>query len=394
MLNSINIGTSGLTGFSKELQTISNNVANLNTPSFKGSNAQFSDLFAAGDNAGGDGNGGARGASHSGYGLATLPSVIDFSQGQINQTGNDLDVAIDGEGFLVTHDDLGQTLYSRDGRLKFNQDELLVNQNGAKVQGLNAQGALHDISLAGLHTNTASASTKITLAGVLLNADANKQITGIKVIDSAGGSHDLTIDLSTGTPATAGTWQIAIKDGATTVGNGQVHFIDGRLDPAQADISFDYAPANAKPMSLALSFDPGVTSSATGNSTLAVSKIDGYGEGELVKTTFDTLGKLVLSYSNGQIVRQQTLALAHPGNNGDLEAVSGNSFRSRHPESITLGVAEVGKRSFNAESLEGSNVDLSKEFSAIIVTQRGYQAASELISTANQMLDTLMHMKG
>ena len=140
--------------------------------------------------------------------------------------------------------------------------------------------------------------------------------------------------------------------------------------------------------------EPGATSPGTGASTLAVSNIDGYLTGQMTKATFDTNGKLAITYSNGQTTKEQTLALAEFASTDVLQQGAGTSYITSDTSSVRLGTANGGTSSINAASLEGSNVDLSKEFSAIIITQRGYQAASELISTANEMLDTLMRMKG
>lgn len=388
-LSSINIGTSGLVGFSKQLETISNNVANLNTPGFKGATNQFSALFSGG----GDGAGG-NASARTGAGLATLPNTVDFAQGQVSQTGNDLDVAIDGHGFFVLKDDGGNLQYTRDGRFNFNPDGVLVNNEGAHVQALGSDGALHDISLDGVRTNPASASTTIKLSGTLSTADTTKVVSGITVTDAAGGSHTLSIEFKNNTAATAGSWTVTVKDGTTSVATGEVRFANGVLDPAHAKVAFTYSPAGVAPLALTAVLDTGATSAASGASTLAVSSVDGWGVGTLGTTTFDASGKLSLSYSNGQKGTPQTLALASFGAASDLEQGTGTSFRAKRLEAAVLGVADGKGSTIAPESLEGSNVDLSRQFSAIIVTQRGYQASSELISTANQMLDTLMHMKG
>lgn len=390
MLDSINIGTSGLIGFSKELQTISNNVANLNTPGFKGSNSEFTAMFSQGGNSAVQGQSGGQ----TGSGLGTMPSVVNFSQGQVNQTGNDLDAAINGNGFFVLRSTSGQRLYTRDGQFKFDDKGILVNANGDHVQALNAQGALQDISLTGLRSNPATASTAIAMSGSLSTVDTDKLISGVTVTDNAGGTHTLSVNFHNNTTVTPGSWLVTIKDGATTVGSGEVRFTSGILNPAFNAVSFTYSPAGAAAMPLTLTLDPSSTSPSTGTSSLAASSVDGFGKGEMSKTTFDATGNLVISYSNGQTSKTQTLALANFTSINDLQQVNGNSFTSTNQQGVTLSVAKTGVTTISADSLEGSNVDLSKEFSAIIVTQRGYQAASELISTANQMLDTLMHMKG
>ncbi len=390
MLDSLHIGTSGLIGFSKQLQTISNNVANLNTPGFKGSSSQFTAFFSQDGNSATKGQGGGQ----TGSGLGTLPSVVNFSQGQINQTGNDLDAAINGNGFFVLRSTSGQTLYTRNGQFSFNDKGILVNANGDHVQAFNAQGVLQDISLTGLRTNPATAATAITMAGSLSTVDTDKLISGVTVTDGAGGTHTLSVNFHNNTAVTPGSWLVTIKDGATTVGTGEVRYASGLLNPAFSTVSFTYSPGGAAAMPLTLTLDASSTSPSTGTSSMAVSSIDGFGTGDLTKATFDATGHLVLSYSNGQTSKTQTLALATFSSINDLHAVNGNSFSSSNQQGVSLGVAKTGITGISADSLEASNVDLSKEFSEIIVTQRGYQASSELISTANQMLDTLMHMKG
>ena len=387
-LSSINIGTSGLVGFSKQLETISNNVANLNTPGFKGATSQFSALFSGG----GDAAGGNASAS-SGAGLAMLPSTLDFAQGQINQTGNALDVAINGQGMFVLRDDAGNLLYTRDGRFNFDSKGVLVNTDGARVQALGSDGALHDISLDGVRTNPASASTAIKLTGTLSTADTSKVVSGITVTDAAGGSHTLSIEFKNNTATTAGSWTATVKDGSLAIATGEIRFTNGVLDPAHASIAFTYSPDGVAPLALTAVLDAGSTSAASGASTLAVSSVDGWGVGTMGTATFDAGGKLSISYSNGQKATPQTLALAKFASTSDLEQAAGTSFRSTRPEAAVLGVADGKNSTIAPDSLEGSNVDLSRQFSAIIVTQRGYQASSELISTANQMLDTLMHMR-
>jgi flagellar hook protein FlgE len=389
MLTSINIGTSGLVGFSKELETISNNVANLNTPGFKGGNTPFSSMFDAGA-----GTGAPNGGANRGAGLATLPTVFDFSQGQINQTASDLDVAIDGSGFFVLKDSAGKTSYTRDGRFSFDKEGLLVAANGDHVQGLRADGTLHDVSVADVRTNPAKATTEVTLSGNLSGAEAGKTVSGVQVFDSAGAAHTLSLEFRNNNAAAPGSWLVTVKEGETTIGSGEVRFNAGQLDPAAASVVVEYAPEGAAPTALSFSIAAGATSPATGISTLAVSKVDGYGTGQMTKATFDAEGKLVISYSNGQTGKEQTLALAEFATTASLQPASGTSYITTDPSAVRLGTAGGGTASIDAGSLEGSNVDLSKQFSAIIITQRGYQASSELISTANEMLDTLMRMKG
>jgi flagellar hook protein FlgE len=388
MFDAINIATSGLVGFTQELTTISNNVANLNTTGFKGSTTNFSDFFAQGGNTAVSGESG----GEAGSGLRTLASVIDFSQGQINTTTTPLDTAISGNGFFVVKTTSGQIMYTRDGEFSFNSKNILVDSNGDHVQALK-NGALQDITLTGLTTNPASATKTITLSGTLSTADTTKSISGVTVTDAIGATHTLSVVFTNNTATTPGNWTVAIMDGTTSVATGSVTFTAGTIDPTMNSISFTYSPPGVPAMPLSLTLDPSTTEPSSGSSTLAVETIDGFGQGTVTASSFDANGNLVVTYSNGQTDKSQQLALASFASNDTLVPVSGNNFVTGNEQSVTLGTAQTGVTTIDSSSLEASNVDLSTEFSDIIITQRGYQASSEVISTANQMLDTLIHMK-
>lgn len=390
MFDSIGIGTTGLIGFSKQLQTISNNVTNLNTPGFKQSQSEFSALFSQGGGGASAGQSGAQGS-----GLALMPAVTNFAQGAINQTGNNLDAAVSGEGFFVLKGRDGELRYTRNGEFEFDADGFLVSRGDGnqRVQGLGDKGQLQDISLAGLKSNPAKASTAINLVGGLSTVDTLKTVSGITVFDQAGGSHTLTAEFRNNTAVTAGSWLVTIKEGTITVGTGEIRFSGGLLDPAFKTVSFNYAIPNIAIQPLTLNMDANATGATTGASTLALSSVDGYGVGSMTQTSFDTEGRLVLTYSNGQTVKIQRLALATVDSPDSLEAITGNSYRVARAGAVAYGPPRSGVTTITGGALEASNVDLSSEFSEIIVAQRGYQAASELVSTANQMLDTLLQMK-
>ena len=129
-------------------------------------------------------------------------------------------------------------------------------------------------------------------------------------------------------------------------------------------------------------------------STLAMASQDGYAPGTLTKTAFDASGALVLTYSNGQTVKGARLALARFATPDAVQELGGGEYgqaRGLHWQVGTAGAAGFG--SVRAGMLEMSNVDLSREFSELVVMQRGYQAASQVVSTANDMLQELFGIK-
>src|SRR5687768_1808575 len=144
MLDSINVGVTGLLGYQQGLRTIANNTANLNTPGYKSSTLQFTDLFYSSSASGGR-------DIQLGYGLDTAGTRLDFSQGDLRQTGNDFDLAVDGEGLFVLKDANGETRYSRAGQFGFDGDGMLVSRiDGSKVMGTDSAGRSVEISLDGM----------------------------------------------------------------------------------------------------------------------------------------------------------------------------------------------------------------------------------------------------
>jgi flagellar hook protein FlgE len=128
---------------------------------------------------------------------------------------------------------------------------------------------------------------------------------------------------------------------------------------------------------------------------LAAGTQDGYAAGALVKASFDSDGYFVTTYSNGQTEKHGRLALGWFSHTDALEQVGNNLFVNRYGQAADLGYA--GEREFGkitAGSIEGSNVDLSQQFAEMIITQRGYQSASQVITTANEMIQQLLDMRG
>jgi flagellar hook protein FlgE len=394
MLDSIYIGMTGLMGYSRGLKIISNNVANMNTPGFKASQLQFANLFYANDQSGGQGVPMSYGQS--GLGLNTLNTTLNFKQGEFRQTGNSLDLALNGNGFFVLRALDGTLSYTRAGQFDFDADGFLVNRtDGLRVMALDGRGQLTDVTLTGLKTNPAKATDTITFQGNLSNDDTDHVIDGVKVFDSVGGEHTLKLTFTNNAPATPGHWTVTVTDGGTTVATGNIAFINGAPDPAASSLSFSYAPSGVAAIPLTFDFKTDVTSFAAGTtSSLAVNKVSGYGIGALTDVTVNENGQLKLTYSNGQTALGSRLAIARFDTEQSLEGLGGNQFKSKDDSTRHLGTAGgAGIGAVSSGLVELSNVDLSQEFGDLIVTQRGYQASSQIISTANDMIQQLMDMK-
>jgi flagellar hook protein FlgE len=395
MLSSIYIGMSGLQGYSQGLRVIANNTANINTPGYKGSSLQFADMFYSNSN-----SGSGSGMMQVGYGLNTAGTILNFEQGELRQTGNSLDLAIDGQGLFTVQDSAGNLHYTRAGQFTFNADGVLVSRvDGSKVMGQDANGVTGEITIAGHSTTLGKATTTAKFAGNISSTALTKTIPNVKVIDSVGGEHLLDIVLTNNGATTAGNWTVQLMDGATSVGTavgaGTIQFSNGFPVAGSDKVTFNYTPAGLAPMTVVFDFSTDVSSVPSGTlSTIAFTTQDGFGPGNLTGVSFDSLGTLVMAYSNGQTVKGSRLSLGRFDSLDAIAATGNNQFDATNSLAWHTGLAGGGGfGSIRSGMVELSNVDLSQEFSDLVIMQRGYQASSQVISTANDMLQELFQMK-
>jgi len=394
MLDSISIGTSGLQTFSAGLKVISNNVANLNTPGFKASTTTFSNLYVADADPGG---GGLDGQTPQGGGVTLSQTSVNFRVGELRQTGNPLDLNIDGEGFFITRKPGDEDpVYTRAGQFEFDRNGVLVVRGtDRQVIGLDASGAQTAITLEGLRINAPKPTSKVDLTGNLSSSATDFSLSGVKVIDAAGGEHTLSLRFAPKAGA-AGTWTVTASDGASEVGSGEVQFASGHPVPGFDAFTISYAPSGVPVSDIKVDLSGDVTNFDTGsNSTLAVGTSDGVAVGTLSKVAFEADGSMTVSYSNGQTAKGTRVALALFDSNARLVPQDDSGFTYPAHEGLRAGAANQGGfGSIGSNQIEGSNVDLASEFSDLIVAQRGYQASSRIVSTANDMLQDLLDMKG
>ncbi len=136
MISSLQTGVSGLQQFQEELEIIGNNIANVNTTGYKSSNVEFEDAFSQSLGNSGNGN-----PVQVGTGVGTAATVLDYSQGPINNTGVPTDLAVNGQGFFVVKDPAsGATYVTRDGEFGVDTNGYLVTNNGQRVQGYTGGG--------------------------------------------------------------------------------------------------------------------------------------------------------------------------------------------------------------------------------------------------------------
>lgn len=222
-------GLSGLDVNQTKLNVVGNNIANANTTGFKSSRALFTSQFYVTDAAGTspDTDNGGINPSQRGLGATVASIQKDFSEGSIEATGVDTDMAIDGNGFFIVRGFGSPSSYTRDGSFTLNPNNQLVASNGAYLQGYSVDkngnvitGALQDMTIP-LGTKTEAKSTKnVQLNG---NLDASGETAaGASVLNS----QDFTI-VNGGGLAPAPDNNTALTDLASATASGTSLFSVG-----------------------------------------------------------------------------------------------------------------------------------------------------------------------
>ena len=389
MLGAIYIGLSGLQAYSQGLQKVSNNVSNLNSTGFKTSSVTFSNLQSTRDTGGISMQGG---AGQSGGGVGLAESVLDFRPGELRQTERDLDLAVDGTGFLVLMK--GADLrYTRTGSFEVDKDGFIVlGGTEWRLATLDGSGRAVALSVDGSRTNAPVQTTKVKLADNLSSTATSYGISDISVYDASGVKHvwQVAFNRVEGTSD----WTIKVTDDkARTIGEKTLSFVGGVPTAETAKLVFEDADNS---LSVEFDFSANVTSFSSGTvSTLRAASVDGHAVGSLTTIAVNAEGELELSYSNDEKKQLGAIALA---TFRDPQAVSQGTSGLFSSEGIVevqlLASTDPRVGTVKSRRLEASNVDLSREFGELIIIQRGYQASSQIISISNDMIQQLFGIRG
>lgn len=398
MFSSLYTGLSGLLAFSKGLDVLSNNVANMNTPGFKGSVLAFRDMLLQSS----ERTGGNQGDARVGTGVETGETQVQYRQGELRQTGNALDAAIDGNGFFVVRHN-GEEFYTRAGEFTIDDSGFLIERNSTgRVAGLSGGAQLIDINIADRRVSPPRPTSTINFTGNLSSGGTTHKISGVTVLDGSGKSHVLTLNFTNNNNATLRSWLVEVRDETdTAIANGEIHFRgNGSPETDFNTVHFRYAPNGAPETSLVLDFgDPGSFSSSTNFSAgtasdLQVRAQDGFPAGTIIETSFNTKGELTVKYSNGQTSTFERLALARFDSPQVLTRVGNGLLQNTSEQKPTLdSPSDNGMGTLTAKSIELSNVELTEQFTDLVIIQRGYQASSQIISVSNEMLQQLMDLR-
>jgi flagellar hook protein FlgE len=470
-------GISGLNTLGNAMTVIGDNIANVNTVGFKSSRVSFQDVLSQTVST-------TAGTAQVGRGTSLADITSSFSQGSFESTDSTTDLAIGGAGFFVVRDpaNLNNEYYTRAGQFRFDKDGNFINPAGYIVRGWvldqNGQdtGSISDITLSSF-TSPPSATDRMTVvtnldsgaqdlsANLYLEWDAQNAVpiadtayeyqTTVKVYDSLGDTHDLTVYYDVGIGST---WEFIVTcnpgednragaqarltagdNGVGMLGRGEIVFNASsgvitdinwtEFTPAAGDYDlttgtwtvrteaadltngyFTLAPdfLGGSPLTVELDFGS-VYSSGAGawlndslsttqfavSSTTIFQSATGYGAGDLQSVTVGTDGAITGQYSNGEVIPLYRVALAKFQNVQGLYKEGGNLYRETRLSGvpITARPGTNGLGSIAPNSLEQSNVDIATEFVRMIATQRGFQANSKIITVTDQMLAELINLK-
>jgi len=393
MLGSIYIGLSGMNAFSKGLQTISNNVSNMNTSGYKANSVTFSDMFSQGSPGLSFTSNGSDEQAATGVRVDT--PRVDFRQGDLQQTGNALDLAIQGSGFLALLSG-DKTYYARTGRFEVSSDGYIVQQgSGYRLAVLDGSNQLVAVNVDSKRTNPPVTTTKIVFADNLSSTATDASVSNIAVFDKLGGKHVWQVKF-TPDATTPGQWSVAVTDDAgASVGTGTIKFIAGVVDPANSKVTVT-SGSGAQAFDVLLDFSSGVTSFSSGTvSTIRAASTDGNAPGALSQVSVDPDGQVKLTYTNGKTALLGAVAVADFRDPQSLQRTGDGLFEDKagiDRRLVGSGVEGAGK--IVSGEVESSNVDLSHEFGELILIQRGFQAASQVVSVSNDMIQQLFAMRG
>ncbi len=405
------------------MNVIGNNLANVNTTAFKGSRITFQEMIAQTiRGATRPQNGGLGGTNPIQYGLGVVVGSTDvnLTQGSLQSTNRQTDLAVQGNGYLLVSNG-DRIAYTRDGGLDLDANGSLIQvSTGEKLVGWTADaygnlnttspiGPANGITIPIGSLQAVQVSSAANFAGNLNAGAANTdtyQIT-FRVFDSLGGAHDIDLTFSnhqvppggTPPPGAIASWDWAAEENGVPIGDsstsGELLYFDasGNLINTGAAQTIT-VPANGAPaFDVNLNFD--AISQLYTDTQVQMKDQNGFPPGSLASFSIGADGIVTGLFTNGLTRTLAQIAMAIFPNPAGLERIGNNLLRATDNSGLpVVGPPRAGGRgSLNAGFLEQSNVDLGNEFTDLIVTQRGFQANTRVVTTVDEMLQDLLNMK-
>lgn len=405
-----------MTAHGQAIAVLGDNISNANTTAFKEQRPEFYDLLSDKKD-----DRGSEVISGGGDGVAMGRVRLDFENGAINGTGRDLDLALTGRGFFLVGDVANPKL-TRSGNFQVNDEGLLSTADGLPVLGYSG---LDTVNLGTIRLNRLDTKALPTnLLEIFANVDAGGPITPVpptggtfkdlasqaafvsthSVYDTTGARRDLQLYYF---KTSANQWTVQAYANGADVGQavdqpvllGQTNLTFNELgqipldQQAQAVLALNPTWADGvaqNPFTIAL----GAMTQYAGGSRVTNVRQDGVGNGDVIAVDISPDGKIFGVLNNGGRLQAGTLALGLVNNNDGLERLGSSLYGvTQESGALTIGQAQVGGRGGTQnKALEASNVDISDQFVSMIVYQRGYQANSQVLSTASDIMKTTIAM--
>ncbi|GMV38125.1 MAG: hypothetical protein AMXMBFR61_26330 [Fimbriimonadales bacterium] len=429
MLQALLAGVASIRAQQTRMNVIGNNLANVNTTSFKSSRVTFQDMLSQTVRGAlrPSATLGGKNPVQFGLGVIVAGTASTQDQGSLQATNRPTDIAIEGAGFFMLSN--GERVsYTRDGSFDFDATGSLVHRGtGERVLGWSANSAgvvdtttpISPSSHIIIPIGQVSAVRQTTNVDYTGNLSATAQPTdswtaSVRIYDSLGQSHVIDLVFTNRQSPAAGSapagavasFEWAAYENGTLVsdysssGNSRLYFdSDGAmvLDPTNGvplTQTLSLTPSNgAAPMSVSLNLRS-ITSLATAMQVQATNQ-DGFPPGSLADFNIDSLGAVTGIFTNGLTRRLGQLSLAIFPNPAGMERTGQNLLRDTDNSGLAVvGTAGTnGRGTLHAGFLEQSNVDIGNEFTEMIVTQRGFQANTRVVTTVDEMMQELLAMK-
>lgn len=404
-------GLTGLSSFGEAMGVIGDNIANLSTTGFKYSQVNFEDLMAQTVSTG-------SGPGQEGRGTRISQITPIFSQGSLETSADDVDVAITGTGFLIVKEPAaGALYYTRDGNFNINKDGYLVNAHGYHVQGKEMvngtpSGTDQDITISANYSPPQPTANM----EMVLNLDSTTTAGGsyssaISVYDTMGTAHTVNMTY-TKDLVLANTWNVTGTLDGTAIPAANIVNHNPPATPTlpltfnssgtltsggDYDITLSGGTMSA-PITVRLLMNGtsgGSTTQFAASSVTNYASQDGYGPGYLQRVSINNEGIITGSYSNGQITPLYQLTLARFNAPTKLHREGSNMYTETQDSGVPLtgSPSTNGLGSITSNSLEQSNTDLSEQFVHMIIYQRDFQANSRVITTSDTLLEEVLSLK-
>ncbi|HEY1647768.1 MAG TPA: flagellar hook protein FlgE [Terracidiphilus sp.] len=422
---SFSIPLTGLEADSTALNTVANDLANMNTTAFKAQTTNFADLFyqEIGSTGAGD-------PIQVGAGVKVASNETAYTQGSINSTGNSTDVALNGSGFFVVSNGGGAYEYTRAGNFTQDANGNIVSAAGLSVMGypavngvVNTNAPLVPINIPVGQVQEPVATTSLTMTANLdaATATGTQFPAQVTVYDSLGEPHVAT---ATYTQTAANTWSYSVAlpaadftSGVSTPVTGTIAFdSNGNLTTVTptggAAKTVGTAPGDVSSIPLAFT---GLADAASNlgiqwnllgaNGKPNISQVDtasavsstnqnGYPSGQYQSFSIGSDGTVTVTYSNGQLQNVGQVALANVTNLQGLQLLGdGNYATTLASGTASIGTSgSAGLASLQDGALEASNVNISSEFSNLIIAQRAFEANAKSVTTFDTVTQDTINM--